>query len=234
MRKREIESTGPRTMRIWRTFALAAASTAASLDGAARASTPDDSALAIAQKLLRHENIQTEIPHRLDESRGPMLFHLPHTLGEFILWGAAIAGAVAIGYSVRDSLPGWDRSRQLTAEQTSDEASGSETPTLLGARDEADGLARNGRFDEAMHVLLLQAVAELRDKLKLSISDSLTAREIERRAPLDPSGKTAFGRMVRAVEHVVFGQEPVDERAYRACRADFELFAASLKSGARA
>jgi hypothetical protein len=148
------------------------------------------------------------------------------------LWTLVILGALAIAYALRNSLPAWDRTRRLESEDDGERKFGPAKPSLEGARREAEDLAREGRFDEAMHVLLLRAVSELRDTLKLTIADSLTAREIQRRAPLDERGKSAFGRMVHAVEHVLFGQEAADANAYDACRGDFETFASSLTLGA--
>ena len=198
--------------------------------GAPAAAAPDPKS--IAQKLIAAESMQTEIPNRLDTPDNSWGFHLPRSLAEAILWIAVIAGAIAIGYALRDNLPGWDRSRRLEEEGSEGDGGLARATMLAGARNEADALAAQGRYDEAMHVLLLRAVGELREKLRLSIADSLTAREIERRAPLDVSGKGAFSRIVRAVEHALFGREPADSSAYLACRADFDVFAASLASGA--
>ncbi len=186
----------------------------------------------IAQSLIDSEAMQTAIPRRLDEPIPSWNLHLPRNLSEAILWALVILGVLAIAYALRNSLPAWDRTSRLAAEGEDEGGLGDGRSSLQDVRREAEDLARLGRFDEAMHVLLLRAVGELRDKLKLTIADSLTAREIERRAPLDDSGKSAFGRMVHAVEHVVFGREAADVGAYEACRGDFETFAASLIPGA--
>ena len=186
-----------------RTFVAGAVSVIA---GAAVLGAPPRDPGPVARALIEAERMKTEIPHRLDAPSDSLGLGIPRSLGEIILWAGVILGALLIGYALRDSLPGWDRSRRLQGERQSAEDDTAAAPTLHGARREAEGLAAAGRFDEAMHVLLLRAVAELRDTLKLTIADSLTAREIERRAPLDGGGKTAFGRMVHAVERVVFGQ----------------------------
>ena len=223
-----IES-GRGAMLRWRKCALVAAALAAGVVGASAAAAPNPKA--IAQKLIAAQSMQTDIPNRLDAPDNFWGFHLPRSLGEAILWIAVIGGALAIGYALRDNLPGWDRSRRLEAEGSQGDVGLARVAMLAGARNEADALAAQGRYDEAMHVLLLRAVGELREKLRLSIADSLTAREIERRAPLDGSGKGAFSRIVRAVEHAVFGREPADSSAYLACRDDFDAFAASLAGG---
>ena len=141
--------------------------------------------------------------------------HLPHSLSEFILWALVIHRRARDRLCAAQQLAGLGPHASAWAPKAKAEQSlGDGKPSLEGARREAEDLAREGRFDEAMHVLLLRAVGELRDNLKLTIADSLTAREIERRAPLDERGKSAFGRMVHAVEHVVFGQAPADADAY--------------------
>ena len=187
----------------------------------------------IADRFLTDEWMQTGIPHRIEEAKQASWFHVPAELANLILWGGVIVGAVLIAYALRDALPGWDRSRKLEADAEAATFAKAEQK-LDGAKREADELAGEGRYGEAMHLLLLRAVAELRDKLKLTIADSLTAREIERRAPLEASGKGAFARMVRAVEQVLFGRADADEAAFRACRGDFEAFAESLAPGRRA
>jgi hypothetical protein len=99
---------------------------------------------------------------------------------------------------------------------------------MAAARLEADDLARAGRYAEAMHVLLLRSLAELRDKLKVTFADSLTSREILRRAPLGELGRAAFAEIVRAVERVVFGGARADAAAYQACRESYEALRRSL------
>ena len=77
-------------------------------------------------------------------------------------------------------------------------------------------------------MLLLRAFAELRDELKVTFADSLTSREILRRAPLDDLARAAFAHIVYAVERVVFGEARADEAAYQTCRESYEALRGSL------
>lgn len=149
-------------------------------------------------------------------------------IARVLLWGGVIFGAVVIVMAMHDALPGWDRSRRLESEARDESLGPSGRDPMAAARLEADDLARAGRYAEAMHMLLLRSLAELRDKLKVTFADSLTSREILRRAPLGEFGRSAFAEIVRAVERVVFGEARADEAAYQACRESYEALRRSL------
>jgi hypothetical protein len=112
---------------------------------------------------------------------------------------------------------------------------GAEDATLAAATAEAmtgaDELARQGRFIEAMHRLLLQALSELRERLNEPFADSLTSREILRRATLPRAGQLALRDIVVRVELTYFGARPAEQGDYAACRASFATLAESLGTG---
>jgi len=182
----------------------------------------------VVDRVIARERIQTDLPNAQPEDPGWGL-GLPRQAGELVLWGGVAIGALVIAYSLRDSLPTWSRSRRIEQGVEADVASARDA-AMSSARLEADDLARAGRYGEAMHVLLLRALSELRERLKVSFADSLTSREIVRRAPLDAAGRERFSSMVKAVERVVFGDEGGDENAYFACRANFEALRRALGS----
>jgi uncharacterized protein DUF4129 len=83
---------------------------------------------------------------------------------------------------------------------------------------EADRLARQGAFGEALHLILLHCLNELRQRLGMGVPTSLTSREILRLAPLPDVRRGALSTIVSAVEISHFGGRPVDEATYRLCR----------------
>jgi hypothetical protein len=83
---------------------------------------------------------------------------------------------------------------------------------------EADRLARRGAYGEALHLLLLYSLNELRRRFGLGLPPSLTSREVLG-LPVLPEGRRAgLSDIVSAVEISHFGGRPVDEETYRSCR----------------
>ncbi len=99
------------------------------------------------------------------------------------------------------------------------------------AERDAETLARAGRFEAAVHVLLLGVLDTLRDRIPSAVPEAGTSREIARTAPLPPAARTALGDLVLAVERSRFGRRPVDEGGYRACRDLCRRFRAELGGG---
>ncbi len=91
-----------------------------------------------------------------------------------------------------------------------------------------------GRYVEAMHVLLLQALADMRRRLDEQFADSLTSREILRHTRLSAAGQAALRDIVERVEWTYFGQRPAAEADYQACRASFGTLAQALRADERA
>ena len=80
-------------------------------------------------------------------------------------------------------------------------------------------LAREGRFAEAIHALLLRALRLLDPRSALAIS--LTSREIHRTAELSEGRREDLGVLVRAVEVSRFGGGDVGRSEYETCRTRF-------------
>jgi hypothetical protein len=104
---------------------------------------------------------------------------------------------------------------------------GSESDTLAAA----DRLSREGNFVEAMHVLLLHSLSEIRRQLGEQFADSLTSREILRVARLTAVARTALRDIVGAVERTYFGAYPAQEGDYAACRQNFSVLQHALRGG---
>lgn len=143
---------------------------------------------------------------------------------DWLLWvlgvSAAIAVVVALALVVR-----WLLSRLRHA------APGAELPAPAAAAPHrpvpipvanAEALAAEGRFGEAIHQLLLDTLAALSRAARLA--PSLTSREIVARVPLAPAAREALAGLVAAVEISFFGGAAPGPEDYRACRARFDTF----------
>jgi len=91
---------------------------------------------------------------------------------------------------------------------------------------EADRLAREGRFDEAVHLLLQRSVSHIAEARPDWLMPASTAREITAFPMLPERARTAFGAIAARVERSLFALRRLDERDWTAAReayADFAL-----------
>lgn len=90
----------------------------------------------------------------------------------------------------------------------------------------ADELAAEGRFDDAVRALLHRSIDDIQLRSPRSIRQAQTGREIAQLPVLSAAASEAFAPLVRAVERSWFGGARLDESDYTACRkayADFAL-----------
>jgi hypothetical protein len=194
------------------------------------AQTPADIARA-ARDLPRSLDLQTEFPslkpEGVDET-GDL-----NTL-RVLLWTVAIAGGGVLAYFIYNVLPVFGVARPGRWNNSADSTDVTARTIDAAARTAADELAAQGRFVEAMHVLLLQGLDEMRTHSDLHFfADSLTSREIVSRANAPPSAKAALREIIQWVERAYFGDHPVGRNDYDACRRSFVAFTAMLQAGGR-
>ena len=183
-----------------------------------------------ANDLAKQLDLQTELPA---PSREPAWRWSP-SLGDIriYLWIAVICGAAALAYYVRGILPAGGLARRSDWDDASASSAFGQTQDGAQAQATADDLARQGRFVEAIHVLLLQGLDEMRRRLDQRFADSLTSREIMRRAKVSSNARAALRDIVDWVERAYFGGHPAVAEDYAACRKSFAAFAEALKEGA--
>jgi hypothetical protein len=145
----------------------------------------------------------------------------------FLLWGAVIAGTLVIVWSLRDSLPVISRSRKIIAPEPAVPPL-TQSNRMEEAQVEADDLARQGHYREAMHLLLLKSLTEIRRQLGTSFAVSLTSREILRRVQLSDIARQSLSAIIRSVERTYFGGGDAGQRDYSDCKTNFETFKRSL------
>jgi len=91
--------------------------------------------------------------------------------------------------------------------------------------EDADRLAAEGRFAEAVHLLLFRSIDDIQEKRTGLIGRSLTAREIGALSILPDAVRGALSPIIRIVERSFFGGRDVDESGWREARASYESFA---------
>jgi hypothetical protein len=180
-----------------------------------------------AKDSIRSLDLQTELA--IDNSKPFQLS--PVRIPQEVLWVALALAIALLLYAMREQLmnlflpakTGWEPPPPGVGEVKI----GSESDTLAAA----DRLSREGNFVEAMHVLLLHSLSEIRRQLGEQFADSLTSREILRVARLTAVARTALRDIVGAVERTYFGAYPAQEGDYAACRQNFSVLQHALRGG---
>jgi hypothetical protein len=192
------------------------------------AAQPPQSVHALAEQAIQKLDLQTEL------MQAPESLQWQLNLPPEVLWLVIIIAVGALLYAFRDALPmlRFGRGGAWTADEAAIDQTGTAAPTVaLGA---ADDLAAQGRFVEAMHVLLLQALADIRLRLDEQFADSMTSREILRSKHLSDQLRHPLGEVVSRVEWTYFGEHPAAQDDYLACRSSFSALARALYGGAAA
>jgi len=92
--------------------------------------------------------------------------------------------------------------------------------------EEADALAEQGRYAEAIHHLLFRSIEDISRKRPELVRPALTSREIGSADAIPASARDLFVGIVRLVERSLFGGRDVDRDDWtnaRAAYADFAL-----------
>lgn len=177
----------------------------------------------LAEQAIRRLDLQTEL-RREDEPQPPLRLQLPPET----VWIAVVIGVVILLYAFRDLIPVLRAGRH--GDWTEDEAAalvaGSRPPEIV--LEAADDMAAQGRFVEAMHVLLLQALADIRRRLDEEFADSMTSREILRSRQLSDTLRRPLREVINRVEWTYFGGHPANRDDYLVCRASFSALAQAL------
>lgn len=101
-------------------------------------------------------------------------------------------------------------------------------PDAAGARswlEEADALALEGRFAEAIHHLLFRSVNDIANRRPALVRPALTSRELAASPAIPTRARELFAGIARLVEQSLFGLRPVNERDWSAARQAYSNFA---------
>lgn len=91
--------------------------------------------------------------------------------------------------------------------------------------EQADTLAREGRFAEAVHLLLFRSIEDIQQRKGAVLPRSLTAREIGGLGDLPDRARSALSPIIGVVERSFFGGRDVDADGWQTARASYEDFA---------
>jgi len=142
-----------------------------------------------------------------------------------VFWGGVAIGVALLLWVIVRDLPFtsvFGRRRKPEAAPLDWRPDAQAARALLG---DADALAGEGRFAEAIHLILFRSIDDIAARRPGSVRPALTSREIVEAAPLSDRGRDAFRIIADAVERIFFGGWPASRSDFDRCRSQYEAFA---------
>jgi hypothetical protein len=140
-----------------------------------------------------------------------------------VLAAAACAFAIMVYRRIRDgewSLPRRRRSVGVDPGEEEEAWSPEAAPARSWLR-EADALAAEGRFAEAVHHLLFRSIEDIGRRRPRLVRPALTSRELASAEALPPPARSLFSRIAGMVERSLFGGRPVEAGDWTAARSAY-------------
>lgn len=116
-----------------------------------------------------------------------------------------------------DNLP----FRRKAGDDGADDVGLAEAGAARALLSEADALAAEGRFAEAVHLLLYRSVEDIEGRRPGLVKPAMTSRDLAEARDLPGVARDAFSRIARAVEISLFGGRTIDAGAWQQCRAAY-------------
>lgn len=146
-----------------------------------------------------------------------------------LLWTVLVVAAGFLGWAVynRIRLGEWRLGRQLQApaDMEAEEDWAPENQEVQSWLEQADLLAGEGRYAEAIHHLLFRSVEDIARRRPALVSPALTSRELAESQALPARARELFARIARLVEQSLFGGRAVGEPDWLSARESYSNFA---------
>jgi hypothetical protein len=143
------------------------------------------------------------------------------------LWTVLAVAALALGWAIyqRIRYGEWRlprRRRAVSVEPDPEEEGWSpeEAPARSWLR-EADALAAQGRYAEAVHHLLFRSIEDIGRRRPRLVRPALTSRELAAAEVLPPPARSLFSRIASLVERSLFGGRAVEAGDWTVARAAY-------------
>ncbi len=212
---------------------LATMWTATMWTATAGATVPPDPVETMA-RVVQDLDLQTRMPTDIAPPKAiawsGVHWHIPGGLADAILWIALAAGLGFAIFALRDTLPGLSRRTRAKPDAAVILPDAEAVERMVDAGEDADDLARRGLLAEAMHMLLLRSLVELRQRLDVTIAESLTSREVLQRLTLPERSRHALADLIQRVEFVHFGSRIAGPDDYGACRASYAQLIGAMRA----
>ncbi|MDZ3832162.1 MAG: DUF4129 domain-containing protein [Sphingopyxis sp.] len=179
--------------------------------------------------------IQTHFPPPTPPPESPeWLMSLLRSIGNFFEWSAPalkplllIAAVLLLLFILYHFAPGFARwvddlrFGRKAVQDGEDQAGQAEAGAARALLAEADALAAQGRFAEAVHLLLYRSVEDIEGRRPGLVRPAMTSRDLAAAQDLPGIAREAFSRIARAVEISLFGGRAIDSDAWQQCRGAY-------------
>lgn len=153
---------------------------------------------------------------------------------KILLWGVIASAGAALAWALYNRLRNgswrlWPR-RAAGTEWRAGQDEDQWQPEQASARswlEEADALAVQGRFAEAIHHLLLRSIEDIRRRRPAVVRPALTSRELAASEGIPGRARDLFAAIAGLVERSLFGGRAVGEGDWQAARGAYSDFALS-------
>ena len=169
--------------------------------------------------------------NRQGQSREPRSFG---SIAQILIWVLIAVIALILVMWAAQRLWGYADDPSIESEVELDARPGVRLAAAVRPLGDAEALAQQGRFDAAIHTLLLRTLQELARGLPAGVPRSFTSREILAQVSMPGPARDALTELVGAVELCHFGDREPGRADYERCRGHFERFARAYLSGAAA
>lgn len=197
-------------------------------------------------RILAGGRFQTDLPGRVIRAGGPAAAppRPPSEQGlsliaRILLIGVAVAAGIFILRSlIRPRTPAARNEAARPGARNAAAAAKAKAPPsaaeLADAEAAALAAAKNGDFEEAIHLLLLGAIGRLGERDAKTTRRSYTSREILSRAfQAEGEARTAMAALVLAVEISRFGGQGADKPAFERCLDAYRALRRALTASGR-
>jgi hypothetical protein len=151
----------------------------------------------------------------------------------YVMWVVVAILALLVIALVLRELTGFEAKVSVPVGGDAPEHAAATAAIVEQPLDDAEVLARAGRFGEAIHALLLRTLEELMRRLDRPLPRSRTSREILAETRLPDEARGALGHLVSAVEVSFFGGAEPGAEDYQICVERFRRFAEVYVRGVR-
>jgi hypothetical protein len=148
-----------------------------------------------------------------------------------LLWGLLAVVAVALLWMVYQRLRygEWRLPRRRAARpaivETTEESWAPDAAPVRAWLREADALAEQGRFAEAVHHLLFRSIEDIAKRRPRLVRPALTSRELAEASAIPGPARDLFAGIARLVERSLFGGRPVNSSDWESARSAYADFA---------
>ncbi len=146
---------------------------------------------------------------------------------EFLFWAAVVLLVLYILYGLVRWLQGkeWPGRRRKDKAAEPDQSWRPDEAPARALLSEADALAAQGRFAEAVHLILFRSIEDIDGRRPELVGPALTSRDIAALPAIPDRPRGAFARIAMLVERSLFGSRTLGEGDWRDCRSAYEEFA---------